>query len=148
MRMRGPTCETMWFIMWCTMWQCISQSPTLNAMNSMSRADGDSHQHVVAGQPGVFRHSPALGSGHPERMAVDVHRMVLHRAEVQNSDADSLAVLADQRRRVRPRATVDGVPVPIHPLRVGNRGVRRNEKVLEAIERSHGQPEGRNAMRG
>src|SRR5262249_39366154 len=56
--------------------------------------------------------------------------MMLHRAEVHQTHAHTLAQLHYHRCRERTTAPVDRMPVPIHERSVGNGGIGWNEEVL------------------
>ena len=81
----GPTIEVMKFIMWWNMWQWSTQSPGLFATNSMSRAWATADEHVVARDPGRLRDAARLGPGDPEGQPVQVHRVVVDGAEVDQA---------------------------------------------------------------
>ena len=91
----------------------------------------DSDQLIVAWNPCRFRDPSTLMTGYPERMTVQVDRVMLHRSKIHETHSHSLAMLHHERCRVRSAATIDGMPVPIHPPAIRNGLIRLYEEVLE-----------------
>ena len=74
---------------------------------------GDADEDGVAGPPGGFGDAAALGAGGVEGVAVDVHGVVVH-AEVDEADADALALAHDERGGGGAGFAVEQEPVELH----------------------------------
>ena len=90
-------------------------------------------EHCVAGPPGGLRDAAAFGSGDVEGVSMEVHGVVVH-AEVDEPDADALALAHDQRRRRRAGFSVEQKPVELHHLGVGRGRVRQHGVLLQVDE--------------
>ena len=88
-----------WFITWWVMWQCSAQSPGSSATNSIVRVVPTGTSTVVSGDARDAGTAPPSVADDLERVAVQVDRVVVHRAEVAEADAHALAGLGDERLR-------------------------------------------------
>jgi hypothetical protein len=85
--MPWPICVITWWVMW----QCIAQSPGSSATNSITRVLPTGTSTVVSGQLRRLGDVAAVGRRDLEGVAVQVDRVVVHRAEVAEADAHALA---------------------------------------------------------
>jgi hypothetical protein len=104
------------------MWQCSGQSPGASATNSIVRVVPTGTSTVVSGNRAARRDRAAVGLDDLEGVAVDVDRVVIHRAEVGEPDAHEVAELGDERRGRRERLAVEREHVEVvHRERIGRR---------------------------
>ena len=76
-------------------------------MNSMLRVCPTATRTVASGHCAESGILSAVGRGDPEVITVDMHRMMVHRAQVAQTDPNPISGLANQGRSRRENFAID-----------------------------------------